>query len=205
MSQIPTPKELDKDILQTKHKISLFNTHVRNLKEKRENDHEVYEEDLLDSASVNRLIPKLSDLKLEVEKLELNLQKFNEICKQGLLPGGISTTPIQEEGSLDKFDSSEMVTKRNRQVAPHPPSKTDSGISIGMDERLSRPDSIASNRSLSTVSEPCESDDPSCPFRRKMSKRTENLLTKQAKNASSRRVAKNDSDKPMSPGRSSSL
>ncbi|XP_061182370.1 uncharacterized protein LOC133190697 [Saccostrea echinata] len=203
MSQIPTPKELDKDILKTKHKISLLNAHLLNLIEKRENDHEVEEEEELESASLSKLIEKLAGLILEAEKFKLNLQKLSEIHKQSLLPGGKSSTPIQEEGSLDKIDFTEMVTKRNRQVVPHPSSQTDSGIN--MDERLSRPDSSTSNRSLSTMSEPCESDDSHCAFTRKMSTRTARLLTTQAKNASSRRETKNESETFMSSGRSSSL
>lgn len=184
---VPTWKELEKEILDTKCKITLRNAYLLGEIEKMEDGHQrssaLDVDALLDHGQ--KLIEKLSRLILESENLKLNLKKYNDIRKvyaNNLLASGEQTVPpIQEEGAREKAESVHDVIKRENQDTQRS-FKNDSGIDV--DESLSRPASNLSQRSLSTVSEPCESDDL---ISRRFSTRTEQFLTIQAQNATSRR------------------
>lgn len=190
---VPTRKELEKQILETKCTIALLNAHLIGEIERMEDGHHgvcALDEDVLRGHG-QKLIEKVSRLILESETLKLNLKKFNELCKgyanNEYASGGRIVPPIQEEGAgekLSKAESAQCVMKRENSDTQRS-SKKDSGIDV--DELLSRPASNLSQRSLSTTSEPCESEDPNT---RRFSTRTEQLLTVQAQKASSRREVK---------------
>lgn len=191
---VPTCKELEKDILDLKCKIALFNAHLIGENEKMEDGHHglcALDKDVLGGHG-QKLVEKVSRLILELENLKLNLKKFNELCKgcanNEYASGGRTVPPIQEEGAgevlKEKAESAQCVQIREN-LGTQRSSKKDSGIDV--DESLSRPGSNLSQRSLSTTSEPCESEDPD---NRRFSTRTEQLLTVQAQKASSRRYVK---------------
>ncbi|XP_048759486.2 uncharacterized protein LOC125669083 [Ostrea edulis] len=187
--RVPTLKDMESGILETKHNVALFNAYLLSLIERAEFGDGLDRQQEFDRVNINKLIEKVSGLVLESDRLKLNLQKFNDICKEDSKQGERISKPIQEVGSPTQRDSAEMVTKRGKQTSKHPSSKTDSGIS--MDDRLSRPDSAASNQSLPPTAEACETDDyDKDPLDPRLSIRTENLLTTQAETASSRRVGR---------------
>lgn len=80
---VPTCKELEKDILDLKCKIVLFNAHLIGENEKMEDGHHglcALDKDVLGGHG-QKLVEKVSRLILELENLKLNLKKFNELCK----------------------------------------------------------------------------------------------------------------------------
>lgn len=80
---VPTCKELEKDILDLKCKIALFNAHLIGENEKMEDGHHglcALDKDVLGGHG-QKLVEKVSRLILELENLKLNLKKFNELCK----------------------------------------------------------------------------------------------------------------------------
>jgi hypothetical protein len=95
--QIPTLKDLDREILETKHKITLFNADLLCSIEKAEFGDECERKQEFDRVSVSKLVDKVSSLILEADRLKLNLQKFNDIYKENAKPGKRKNLKIVSE------------------------------------------------------------------------------------------------------------
>lgn len=80
--RVPTLKDMESGILDTKHKVALFNAYLLSLIERAEFGDGLDRQQEFDRVNINKLIEKVSGLVLESDRLKLNLQKFNDICKE---------------------------------------------------------------------------------------------------------------------------